>query len=86
MNALRHEVVTLVAQRADKLGGERVVEQLQHDFAIRGVARCDGPLVHVLARLLADLLQVEHERVCGFRHSGRSSLRLGLSGFCRVNA
>ena len=53
MNAARHEVVTPVAQHAHELGRERVVEQLEHDAAVGGIARRHRALVDVLARALA---------------------------------
>ena len=35
----RHEVVPLVAQHADELGRERLVQELEHGLAVGAVAR-----------------------------------------------
>ena len=58
MDALRHEVVAPVAQHADQLGGERVVELLEHRLAVGAVAGGHRALVEVLAGALAQGLNV----------------------------
>ena len=60
---LRHEVVPLVAQDADDLGGERLVEELDHGLAVGPVARGDRALLDVLARACAERLDVGEERL-----------------------
>ena len=53
MNAACHEMMTPVAQYTHEFRCQRIIEQLEYDFAVRGVARCNGPLIEVLASALA---------------------------------
>ena len=61
VDPLGHEVVALVAQHADDLGGQRLVEQLHHRLAVRLVALGHRAVLDVLARALAERLDVGHE-------------------------
>ena len=63
VDALRHEVVVAVAQRAHGLGREHLVQDLDHLLPVRLVVRGDRAVVHLLARAAADLLDVGLERV-----------------------
>src|SRR6267143_1305856 len=56
MDAFRHEVMALVAQRADDLGGERLVQELQHHAAVGVIAGSHRPLGDVLPGALAQRL------------------------------
>lgn len=53
-----HEVVALVAQEADQLGGERFVEQAQDGLAIGRIAFGDRAFLDVLAGTVAKGLDV----------------------------
>src|SRR5581483_4952846 len=75
VGAGRHEVVELVAQRADELGGERLVQYPDRLLAIELVVRGDRPLRDVLARTLAkglDLLQMGHRLLSSCRGQARA--------------
>jgi hypothetical protein len=48
MDAARHEVMAPVAQHADELGCQGVIEKRQHHVAIGGVAHGDGAFIDVL--------------------------------------
>src|SRR5262249_12608720 len=61
VDALRHEVMALVSQRTDDLGRERLVEQLHDRVAVCGVPGRDRALLDVLARTLAQRLDVADE-------------------------
>jgi hypothetical protein len=63
VHALGHEVVTLVAQHADQLGGQHLVEDVQHAGQVGAIGLGDRSLIEVDASLLADLAQVERELV-----------------------
>ncbi|MNT88039.1 hypothetical protein D3C72_2285330 [compost metagenome] len=62
---LGHVIVSAIAQHADDFGGQRVVEQLQHGIAIRGIAGGHGAIIDVLAGALAQRLDVCEERLVG---------------------
>ena len=57
----RGEVVALVAQHAHELGGEHLVEHLDHPFPVGAVGLGDGALVDVLARPAPQLVDVGQE-------------------------
>jgi hypothetical protein len=61
VDALGHEVVPLVAQHADDLGGQGLVEQADDGVAVRLVALGDGAVLDVLARPVAERLDVADE-------------------------
>ncbi len=54
----RHVVVTLVAQVADQLGGQRLVQQVDHHLAVGGIALGDRAVLDVLTGPLAQALLV----------------------------
>jgi hypothetical protein len=58
VDARGHVVVALVAEHADELGGERLVEQAQDGLAIAAIGLGDGALLDVAARAAAELLDV----------------------------
>src|SRR5450759_629783 len=62
LHSVRHVEVPPVAKCADQLGCQRFVEKAQYRFAIRRVARCDGPLLHVLTGAPAQRLYVAQAR------------------------
>ena len=68
VDALRHEVVALVAQHADDLGRERLVEQPHHRLAVGAVAGRHRALLDVLAGAAAQFLDVGQERLRGRAH------------------
>src|SRR6185437_5829472 len=80
VDTCRHEVVELVAQRADELGGERLVQYADRLLAIELVVGRDRPLGNVLACALAkglDLLQMGHRLVsCHGEVPARGARRL----------
>src|SRR3954468_10987806 len=79
VDALRHEVMALVAQRADDLGGERLVQELQHHAAVGVVAGSHRPFGDVLPGTPAQRLDVGEERSpagLGLSHYRLASLRL----------
>jgi len=53
-----HEVVALVAQHTDDLGGERFVEQLEDGITIRAITLGDRALLDVLPRALPQCFDV----------------------------
>src|ERR671925_604852 len=61
VNAFRHEVMALVAQRADDLGGERLVEQLDDHIAVGVIPGSHRALRDVLPGALAQRLDVGEE-------------------------
>src|SRR5581483_2691174 len=61
VDALRREVMALVAQRADDLRGERFVQELQHHAAVGVIAGSHRPLGDVLPGALAQRLDVRQE-------------------------
>src|SRR6266542_1807524 len=63
MDASRHEVMAPVAKDKGELGRQRIVQQLEHYFAIRGIARGDRAFVDVLSGPLAQRLDVGKKRV-----------------------
>ena len=63
VDALGHEVVTLVAQHADDLRGQRLVEQLDHGLAVGPVSIGDRAFFDVLPRPATKLGDVGHERL-----------------------
>src|SRR2546430_2218869 len=65
VNAARHEIVAPVAQHADKLGGQRIVQQLEHNVAVRRIPCGDRPFGDVLAGALAQCLDVSEKRFVG---------------------
>ncbi len=69
MNTARHVVVTLIAQNADKLGRERLVEQLDHRVAVGAVAFRHRAAFYMLARALAQRLDVAKKRLVAHRYS-----------------
>src|SRR4029079_6019274 len=92
MDALRHVVMELVAQRADDLGGERLVEELQHHAAVGVVTGSHRPLGDVLPGTPTQRLDVGekgspaglgcgHRALPGGRRAGAGgavTLRVGL--------
>jgi hypothetical protein len=56
-----HEVVALVAQHTDDLGGQRLVQQFQHGLPVCTVAVRDGARFNILTRLGAYRLHVHVE-------------------------
>src|SRR3989442_638885 len=75
MDALRHEVMALVAQRADDLGGERFVQELQHHAAVGVIPGSHRPLGDVLAGALAQRLDVGEKRSAHFEVLPVAALR-----------
>ena len=73
VDAARHEVVVPVAQHAHELGGERLVQHLDHLLAVGTVVLGDRALLDVAARLLAQGLHVGE---------GRAGLLLGNCAHC----
>src|SRR5262249_43680933 len=63
VDALRHEVMALVAQDAHDLGGERLVQQLHHRVAVGLVAGRHGAARDVLSGPAAQLLDIGQERL-----------------------
>src|SRR5262249_25677316 len=61
MDTARHEVVTLVAQHADELGGEHLVEHRDDALAVGLVALGYRALLHMLARVIPDPLDVRNK-------------------------
>ena len=53
-----HEIMALVAQHADKLRRQRLVQHLDHLLAVGLVGAGDGALLDMLARAVADFLDV----------------------------
>src|SRR5688500_14620333 len=73
VDALRHEVMALGAPRADDLGGERLVEELEDHAAVGVVPGSHRALRDVLPGPLAQRLDVGEER-------SRHRQRFGFSG------
>ena len=61
VEALGHVVVPLVAQHADDLGGQRLVEHLDHPLAVGAVGVGDRALLDLLPGPLAEGLDVGEE-------------------------
>src|SRR5690349_9120979 len=61
MNPRRHKVVSLIAQYADNLRRERLIQQLDDRFAIRPVPLSYGALLHMLPRPLTNLLYIRQK-------------------------
>src|SRR5438067_5255967 len=61
VDALRREVVALVAQRANDLGRERFVQELEHHAAVGVIPGSHRPLGDVLPGALAQRLDVRQE-------------------------
>src|SRR5262249_44193404 len=64
----RHEVVIAIAERTYGLGGEHVVEDVDHLLAIRLVERRHRAVLDLRKRALSDLLDVCLEAVHGGLH------------------
>src|SRR5262249_39084232 len=58
-----HEVVAPIPERADDLGGQRLVEQLERRGQVGPVVGRDRPLLYVLSGSAPDLLDVAEERL-----------------------
>src|SRR5260221_7139098 len=65
VDALRHVVVALVAQRADDFGGERLVQELEHHRAVGVVPGSHRALRDVLPGPLTQRLDVGEKRSAG---------------------
>jgi hypothetical protein len=63
VNAPRHEVVAPVAQDAHELRRQRIVQQLEHDLAVRGIAGGDRAFIDVLPGALAQRRDVGKKRI-----------------------
>src|SRR5262245_11400441 len=61
VDAAHHEVVVAIAERADDLGGERIVEHLHHPRTVRDVCAGHRPAIHVLASAAANVGNVQLE-------------------------
>ena len=61
VNARGHEVVALVAQHADDLGRQRLVENAHDRVAVRPIALGDRALLDVPARPRPKLLDIRQE-------------------------
>src|SRR5262245_21383430 len=61
MDAGRHEVVPLVPEHADDLGGQRFVQKLDHRLGVGAVTRRHRALADVLAGALPEGLDVRQE-------------------------
>ena len=62
VNPFGHEVVTFIAERADDLGGQRLVEELDDHIRVASISLGYRSLLDVLARALAQSLDVGEER------------------------
>src|SRR3954470_9609321 len=65
VDALRHEIVALIAQRTHDLGGKRLVQQPHHRVAVGLVARRHRALRDVLAGAATEFRDVGQERLGG---------------------
>ena len=94
-------VMPLVAQNADDLGRQHLVQHLDHLLAVGGVARGDGAIGDVLPGALLNLLHIGNERLHGEPFLSRKAARLagghardgpsartlsGLMGKCRIGS
>src|SRR5581483_1810173 len=61
VNSRGHIVVAFIAQGADDLSGERLVQQLHHGFAIALVTFSDRTVLDMLSSTLPDTLNVRNE-------------------------
>src|SRR4030095_5468611 len=59
--ALRHEVMPFIAPRADHFGGQRVVEEPEHDRSFRFIAGRHGAVFDLTPRAIANHLHIEHK-------------------------
>ena len=67
VDALCHMVMALVAQNANDLRSERLVEDAQDDRPVTFVAVCNRPILNVMTGTSANLLDsVKNERSCGY--------------------
>ena len=63
MDAVRHEIVAFVAEHADDLGREGLVQDPHDDLGVGAVALGNGAALDVLARAAADRLDVGQKRL-----------------------
>jgi hypothetical protein len=61
----RGEIVLAIAQRADDLGRQRLVEELHRELAVDLIAGGDRALFDVLARSPTELFDVSQKRLLG---------------------
>ncbi len=80
LRAVRHEVVPLVAQHANDFGRERLIEKPDDLLHVRAIARGDGAGVDVLARSLAQRLDVGQHACAIGAINGRHIVLLENSG------
>jgi hypothetical protein len=68
VEALSHEVMALIAQDADDLGGKNAVEESHGLTAVQAIGRCHDALLHVLAGAPPYLLDVAEKGTVGRVH------------------
>src|SRR4030095_14629303 len=61
MDAMRHEIMTLIAQDADQLGGQRLIAKPAHDGNLRLVILSHSAVLEMPARTVADCFYIKHE-------------------------